>query len=749
MKLTKKKMVSLLVVGICLLLASCSKKNQEGGEKTTPDIVKAKKIELDQSYQEVQSIKRLSDGTVRLGVSDDNGANPRIYESKNQGESWEKTIDLASQLEITDQDYLRFILGENKEVFVQVIRGVQSYEEIFDKTSEYYTSTSGKEFRKIDISLDKMVESKEIHKNHRHDQEHVEENSLSTIDFTSDGNLIASDLAGNVLMIDSLTGEKLQKYVLAEDMGTVDDFFTDATYLYASSTRGFWVYDKKSGKLVADTKLEEIISTRLEKAFSTNKMISASLKKGIDSKKLVFTNGLGFFEYDETTEKVQKKIDLQQMDISLSDSFVTYPTLVSENSFLIAVNHFENKTQVAYLATRYSGEQAKKERADITRMTIWSLNEGSDLSRVIEGFRTKFPNTEISIEIGVDQKNAKNTSDAINQLNTKLLAGEGPDLILLDGLPIETYLEKDLLVDLSDVVDKDRVFKKIANTYQTQKGLLAIPYGFAFMNVAMPKNEKKQIDSITSFLAYLDQNEEAVVGIEDGKMLGSFFYYSTVEKWFDGQAIDKKQLKLYFEQFKRIYEKIDIYESENLEFYKEEQHFLSGNYFFLTEEVTKNGLDQSTISFDYIGATFNWYGLLQLSKKEIESSVFSGQKYVPKGILSVNKKSKSLKQAKEFVRYMFADDRVMYTAGLPTNKTLFAKEFQNERNSIGKDFDLLTEVDFQKAVENVERLDQPVNLNNMIAEAVMKELISYVMNNENSDVAVDNAAKKIELYLAE
>ena len=31
--------------------------------------------------------------------------------------------------------------------------------------------------------------------------------------------------------------------------------------------------------------------------------------------------------------------------------------------------------------------------------------------------------------------------------------GNGPDIILLDGLPVESYIEKGLLEDISDVIN--------------------------------------------------------------------------------------------------------------------------------------------------------------------------------------------------------------------------------------------------------------------------------------------------------
>ena len=55
------------------------------------------------------------------------------------------------------------------------------------------------------------------------------------------------------------------------------------------------------------------------------------------------------------------------------------------------------------------------------------------------------------------EKKEYTESDALKTLNTEIAAGNGPDVILLDGLPVESYIEKGLLEDISDVIS--RIYK--------------------------------------------------------------------------------------------------------------------------------------------------------------------------------------------------------------------------------------------------------------------------------------------------
>ena len=59
-------------------------------------------------------------------------------------------------------------------------------------------------------------------------------------------------------------------------------------------------------------------------------------------------------------------------------------------------------------------------------------------------------------------ENGLTAEDAIKALNTEIMAGNGPDVIMLDGLPIESYLAKGMLADLSEnlkaVEEKEEFF---------------------------------------------------------------------------------------------------------------------------------------------------------------------------------------------------------------------------------------------------------------------------------------------------
>ena len=72
------------------------------------------------------------------------------------------------------------------------------------------------------------------------------------------------------------------------------------------------------------------------------------------------------------------------------------------------------------------------------------------------------------------------TADAITALNTALLAGSGPDVVILDGLDWQVYQEQGLLEDLSPWVDTESLVSNVAAPFIGEDGsVYVLPARFA------------------------------------------------------------------------------------------------------------------------------------------------------------------------------------------------------------------------------------------------------------------------------
>jgi len=110
---------------------------------------------------------------------------------------------------------------------------------------------------------------------------------------------------------------------------------------------------------------------------------------------------------------------------------------------------------------------------------IWSL-ENNDLVRAaITDIRRRYPDTHITYEIALQEGTGISASDAIRTLNTQLLSGRGPDIIILDGTPAENYINRGMLLDMSSIVNTNGMFQNLLAPYVGAGGVIyAIPTQF-------------------------------------------------------------------------------------------------------------------------------------------------------------------------------------------------------------------------------------------------------------------------------
>lgn len=113
-----------------------------------------------------------------------------------------------------------------------------------------------------------------------------------------------------------------------------------------------------------------------------------------------------------------------------------------------------------------------------SELVIWAMEDSFLLREGINAYAAQHPEQTITVEYGQDSiNNGMTLDDVIRTLNVEIFAGEGPDVLVLDGLPIESYIDQGILADLSQV-DTDDCYKNIVNCYTDSDGCWALPLLF-------------------------------------------------------------------------------------------------------------------------------------------------------------------------------------------------------------------------------------------------------------------------------
>lgn len=107
-------------------------------------------------------------------------------------------------------------------------------------------------------------------------------------------------------------------------------------------------------------------------------------------------------------------------------------------------------------------------------------------------FESLNPDIEIELQYinSSDANLEKNLEKFVKTTNSAMLTGKGPDIVELDQLPIEQYVQRGLLVDLEKLIERDATFNReqyftnILDNAKVGGGLYGMPLSFILMGLA-------------------------------------------------------------------------------------------------------------------------------------------------------------------------------------------------------------------------------------------------------------------------
>lgn len=145
------------------------------------------------------------------------------------------------------------------------------------------------------------------------------------------------------------------------------------------------------------------------------------------------------------------------------------------------------------------------------------------------------------------------------------MGGNGPDILLMDGLPVNSYVEKGLLADVSDTVNPlisdGKLFDKIAQTYKGDDGkIYAVPMTFKVPIVIGCKSDLDKLNSLSDFATLAQdfvkdhkKNENFIESYSLYSMVGDMMYSNSASWFKEDGSLDSDSLKSYLNDIKAIY----------------------------------------------------------------------------------------------------------------------------------------------------------------------------------------------------
>ena len=139
-----------------------------------------------------------------------------------------------------------------------------------------------------------------------------------------------------------------------------------------------------------------------------------------------------------------------------------------------------------------------------TELTVFSLKDYPILRQAISEYQTQNPNVKVTLQI--PSVEGATTEDVIRALNTEILNGSGPDILVLDDLPAQSYAEKGVLLDLNSVDGLlEGVLPNLTTAQTYGDNIYQIPAQFT-IPVIVSKTGTTQPDSMSTLLQQIQAN---------------------------------------------------------------------------------------------------------------------------------------------------------------------------------------------------------------------------------------------------
>lgn len=766
--ISKKVFSVILALALMVTLAGCGTTESQKAEDKLNTM--GRYMETMISFTEepgmVRGMTLMEDGS--LAILD---ASFGKYCSKDAGETWR-------------QENIPWLKELNKTAYIQdAVMSVDGYIAVKYKMTDSTTDSDT-----MEEANSTLEESKPIDWSYKlvnpEGTEMIFGEGIGEIDyfcFSNKGDFYASAKDNVFYKINKETGAA-EKLLFLENEGCYLTVYN--SILTAVNYQGIRVYDLDKNEKIEDEVLSEFFTETVGKFdFYAGNYYSALVMQSKNNILYIACRD-GLFKHEIGGDAMEQIMDGDLNSFSnLSLSF-------------LGITELKNDTFIVLFS---EGKAAKYQYdADMpaileNQLKVYSLFKNDSLQQAVTLFQQKHPEIYIKYEVGKGETSSITKEDAVKNLNTQIMSGEGPDVVMLDNLPINAYIEKGILSDLtpylSELEQTEGLMPKMKEAYNKESQILAIPSKFI---VPVIVGEQEAIKDINNLKTLAEAVEALRIQNPNGQILGfrlpmeamvklSIISSSSWQKK-DG-SINEEAITEFLTQAKRIYEadiegitQADI--SRNIEMYEEAytgERLEDASYAALGGIGLASGDHLMDIGY-MKGNAFSMAAIssaieaLPASNLTLKALTVENQNiYIPLYNMGILKSSANQELAGELIQTILSNENQNLTyGGFPINQKAFDNCFintitkdPNERimgeisaySREGKAVMLTVEWPLQPFIDQyrgiAEKSDTPSLVDTILKDAVF-EIGARAINGEKTvDQAVKEIIAKLSIYMAE
>lgn len=584
------------------------------------------------------------------------------------------------------------------------------------------------------------------------------------------GDLVISDsVTGKLEVWDAQNGSRKQEMEQGTSSATglrMFDCRNGKAIVLNREGSGFTVYDTATGEAVQEFSYQEL---------GTGDTYGI-LKLG-ENEDCFYLERKGLHHIGSGASTVERLIEGDTVSMGDSTMQLVDMALGAENDYFVLYNQENKKGMLAH----YVYDSDAKVTPD-NQLVIFGMEENKTIKQAVSRFQKDHPEVRVIYKTGSQQETGATRADQIRVLNTELLGGNGADILALDGLPLDSYIEKGVLMDLSgfyqEIQQDSPLPDNIVESMKKSGGLYQLPVRFKVLSIYGTEEEVAAMQSLDSLSAYLDAN-----GGEDLLSANSFEAYLRLlmtlnykELFLGGGAISETELTKLLETAKKFGDATGTEDGTIIE------HYVNGNPELTEETVLKEFGAENLYSVDTNndlrarkgsqavvieagGAMSLIMACTVLQETGLSPQGIHGL-YLPKGMVGVNAGSSQKELAQEFLKFLFSEEiqSLDLNDGFPINERSLEEWCQKEApadgmglaivgtsNEDGEMFSATEPVgaQIQPFAQFGREADTPVMIDDILLEVILDEGIAYCKGEKSLEEAVSSITGKVRTYLSE
>jgi hypothetical protein len=752
-----------------LLLSACSLNNNNAAADSTYTY-QGKVINLPEDITYVMSLEKTAkDNLLLLGMCSSGDTFSALLWELTSSETWQERVDFYTLLPI-NSNYIctNAVITKNESVL-----------SVFADTSEqninyrfFLTNfTPEPKYQELQIHLPEIFNAQDKDETY---------SSLKSVLPISDDMFLIQDNLNNLFILNCKTETmaqvsldeldaslavssvaKLNEQIFVLCEGVTEDESSIAIRMLDISTNTFSYLDDS----LADT----LMAPYKEHASLSNNGVIPSIESDpLQADRLIICTSAGIYEFKN--EQMKKIVDAKETILANPLQLVIGCVFDNQDDFYL-LSLAQAAAGASY--TLYKYEQSEISSENKITLRVYSLEDSAGVRQAIAFYKEEHPNVEVVLEIGLNS-NGMTYKDALQNLNTEMLAGTGPDILFLDGLPIETFVQRGLLYDLTDIyndaIATGGYYENIMGTFLYDGSCRAIPTRFSFPLVVTDKSSADDLDSLSTLV---NLAKTKVKSSPDTKLFCNISviddllvaYYPKIIKQ---GTIDQNAITQFFQSIKELSVILESNENQrsvmpsftNDSSQKEQSRDTFNDINYGKAEFVSDPhqiLIFQPIQEQDLGEL---EAIKTIDEADVAVKLFSltdNKCFLPKACVAINNNSGKIQLARAFIQTMLSDDyqNISQENGLSVQNSVFIKRTTETAYSItlqnGRRLFLRSVSDEAKAdyKELFASLDTPVAIDEVIQETIYQELQRYLDGEATLESAIDSCNKKLSLYLVE